>query len=140
MALPRFGAEDDPLTYSIIGCAIRVHKKLGPGLNESVYNECMVTSLQSAGLSFRRHAAVRIPYEGKILDKVFRPDFVIEDEVLLELKSINAILPVHDAQVLSYMRLAAIQRGLLINFNVALLKDGIRRFILTKAPGGRLRR
>ena len=110
MALPRFGAEDDPLTYSIIGCAIKVHKKIGPGLGESVYDECMVTELQSAGLSFKRHSPVRIPYEGKLLDKVFRPDFVIEGEVLLELKSINAFLPVHDAQILTYMRRKSPQR------------------------------
>ena len=136
MEKQRFSAEDDPLTYAIIGCAIKVHKKLGPGLLESPYDECMQVALENAGLKFRHQPSVRIPFEGRLLDRNFRPDFLIEEQVVLEIKSVEHFLPVHQAQVLTYMRLAEIQRGLLINFNVALLVNGIKRLILTEAPIG----
>ena len=129
-------ARDDPLTYAIIGCAIKVHKRLGPGLLESAYHECIQPTLTDAGLTFKHQPRVRIPYEGALLNKDFRPDFVVEGQVVLELKSIANFLPVHQAQVLTYMRLAKIQRGLLVNFNVALLVNGIRRLILSEAPIG----
>ena len=79
---------------------------------------------------------MRIPYEGRLLDRSFKPDFLIEEQVVLELKSVTQLLPLHQAQVLTYMRLARIQRGLLINFNVALLVNGIKRLIMTEAPQG----
>ncbi len=79
---------------------------------------------------------MRIPYEGRLLDRSFKPDFLIEEQVVLELKSVTQLLPLHQAQVLTYMRLARIQRGLLINFNVALLVNGIKRLIMTEAPLG----
>jgi GxxExxY protein len=136
MEKQRFGEKDDPLTYAIIGCAIKVHKKLGPGLIESPYDDCMQIALTDAGLRYRHQPSLRIPYEGRVLDRNFRPDFLIEDQVVLEIKSVEHFLPVHQAQVLTYMRLAEIQRGLLINFNVALLVNGIKRLILTEAPIG----
>jgi len=134
----KYGQGDDPLTYSIIGCAIHVHKKLGPGLKEEAYDECMHCALSKSRLRFQRQPRIQIPYEGKVLDRYYRPDFVIENQVVLEVKSIKNFLPVHDAQILTYMRLGDIQKGLLINFNVAILIHGIRRFILTKAPPGAL--
>ena len=130
------GEADDPLTYRIIGCAIRVHRELGPGLLESVYEEGMKVELGRDGLAFRSHPRIAIPYEGKILDREFRPDFVVNDEVIVELKSVATFLPVHQAQMLTYMKLSRIERGLLINFNVAVLVRGIKRLILTEAPRG----
>ena len=131
-----YDAKDDPLTYRINGCAIRVHRALGPGLLESVYEECIEVELARDGMSFRSHPRIAVPYEGRILDREFRPDFVIENEVVLELKSVANFLPVHQAQMLTYMKLSRIERGLLINFNVAVLVKGIKRLILTEAPRG----
>ena len=131
-----YDAMDDPLTYRIIGCAIRVHRALGPGLLESLYEECIKVELARDGMSFRSHPRIAVPYEGRILDREFRPDFVIENEVILELKSVANFLPVHQAQMLTYMKLSRIERGLLINFNVAVLVKGIKRLILTEAPRG----
>ena len=136
MARRNYTEQDDPLTYAIIGCAMKVHSKLGPALNEGVYDECMFTELSKARLEFRHHPAIRVPYDGKLLDRFYRPDFVIESQVILEVKAVEHVLPVHHAQVLSYMKLAEIEKGLLINFRVALLLHGIKRFIMTKAPIG----
>ncbi len=136
MSKTRYGAEDDPLTYAIIGCAIEVHKRLGPGLLETPYDEGMQIELSKAGLALRHQPAIRIPYEGQLLGRSFKPDFLIEDRVVLELKSVTEFLPVHQAQVLTYMRLSGIQRGLIINFNVTLLTRGIKRLIMTEAPPG----
>ena len=136
MSPRKHGEADDPLTYRIIGCAIRVHRELGPGLLESAYEECMKVELERDGLSFRCHPRIAIPYQGRVLDREFRPDFVINDEVVIELKSVVNFLPVHQAQMLTYMKLSRIERGLLINFNVAVLVKGIKRLILTEAPRG----
>ena len=136
MAKKHYGAEDDPLTYSIIGCAIKVHKKLGPGLVESLYDDALQIEFANAGLAFKRQPKLRVPYEGGLLARSFTPDFVVEERVVLELKSVASLLPVHQAQILTYMRLSEIHLGLLINFNVALLINGIKRLILTEAPAG----
>ena len=136
MAQRDFSAADDPLTYQIIGCAIAVHKELGPGLLESVYDECMERALTKAGLSFKRKPRIGISYEGSVLDREYRPDFLVEDAVVVEVKSVAHFLPVHQAQLLTYMKLSRIRRGLLINFNVALLVNGIKRLIMTEAPSG----
>ena len=129
-------ASDDPLTYSIIGCAMRVHRELGPGLLESVYEECLNREMSKSGLIIERQPRIKISYEGSILGREYRPDFMIHGEVVVEVKSVGGLLPVHHAQLLTYMKLAEIERGLLINFNVALLNDGIKRLIMTKAPSG----
>jgi GxxExxY protein len=138
MAQRNFGHLDNPLTYGIIGCAIAVHKELGPGLLESAYDDCMRRALTKAQLSFVQKPRIGITYDGSLLDREFRPDFVIENAVVLELKSVAHFLPVHQAQCLTYMKLSRIELGLLINFNVALLVSGIRRLILTRAPEGAL--
>ena len=127
-----YSRDDDPLTYDIIGCAIAVHKQLGPGLREAAYEEPFLLKLRDSGLYVRRQPKVRIPFEGRLLNKIFVPDFVIEEEVVVELKSVETLLPLHDAQLLTYMRLAEIPLGLLINFNVVRLTDGIKRLIMTK--------
>jgi len=123
--------ERDPLTYAIIGGAIEVHKHLGPAALESAYEECLSFELAARGLSFRRQVALPLIYKAQTLEIGFRPDLVIEDQVVVELKCIEKLLPVHDAQVLTYMRLAAVGTGLLINFRVQSLINGIKRFALT---------
>lgn len=124
-------AERDPLTYRIIGCGMQVHTELGPGLVESVYDDCLAHALTSAGLSIERHPRLSVSYEGAPLARQFRPDFVVEKSVVVEVKSVAHLLPLHEAQLLTYMKLSRIERGLLVNFNVARLMTGIRRMILT---------
>jgi GxxExxY protein len=131
-AAPR--ANDDPLTYRIIGCAIVVHRSLGPGLLESVYEECLEKELASAGLKLKRQPVLAVSYEGRILHRNYRPDFVVEDQVVVEVKAVSELSPVHLAQVLTYLKLSQIERGLLINFNVAQLVRGIKRVILSRTP------
>ena len=136
MASKNYAASDDPLTYSIIGCAMRVHRELGPGLLESAYEECLDREMTKSGLIIERQPRVKITYEGATLDREYRPDFLVHGEVGVEIKSVVGFLPVHVAQLLTYMKLGGIERGLLLNFNVALLKNGIKRLIMTKAPKG----
>lgn len=121
---------EDNLTGKIIGCAIAVHKVLGPGLLESSYEECLVYELQNRDLRIERQRAVPVIYKDIKLDCGYRLDILVEDTVIVELKSIEAIAPVHEAQILTYMRWADIKVGLLINFNVTSLKFGIKRFVL----------
>ncbi len=120
--------EINKITEKIIGCAIEVHKKLGPGLLESAYEECLSYELKSAGLSIQRQVPVPVVYKEIYLDYGYRIDILVENTVILELKSIEAFAPVHEAQILTYMKFAEKTIGLLINFNVLLLKDGIKRY------------
>ncbi|MBK7214800.1 MAG: GxxExxY protein [Bacteroidales bacterium] len=122
--------EIDQLTDRIIGCAIEVHKRLGPGLLESAYEECLAFELKCAGLEIERQVPVPVVYKDIKLEYGYRIDILVEKTVLLELKSIEAIAPVHVAQVLTYLKFADKQLGLLINFNVPLLKDGLKRLRL----------
>jgi GxxExxY protein len=117
------------LTDQIIGLAIKVHRTLGPGLLESVYHQCLAWELQHAGLAFGKEIPLSLCYQGVRIDRVCQADFIVEHTVLLELKAVEHILPVHEAQTLTYLRLSACKIGLLLNFNAALLKDGLRRFI-----------
>jgi len=119
----------DDLTEIIIGCAIEVHKILGPGLLESAYEECLAYELSKAGLTFDRQSTLPIIYKEIKLDHGYRLDLVVEEEVIIELKTVESITPVHQAQMLTYMKLSGIDLGLIINFNVKLLKDGIKRFV-----------
>lgn len=130
-ALPNhFDHEHDELTDAIIGAAIEVHRALGPGLLESAYEACMVHGLALRGLRVRSQVPVPVVYKGIGLDCGYRIDLLVNDEVVVELKAIDALAPVHEAQLLSYMKLAGKRRGLLINFNVPLLKQGIKRRVL----------
>jgi GxxExxY protein len=116
-------------TESIIGAAIEVHKHLGPGLLESVYEECLCYELSLRGLAYERQVELPIRYKGVLLDCGYRMDVVVKEAVVLELKSIDMLLPMHEAQLLTYLRLSNKRVGLLINFSVPALKDGIVRRI-----------
>ena len=118
------------ITERIIGCAIEVHKNLGPGLLESAYEECLAFELLHSDLKLERQKAVPVIYKDIKLDCGYRIDLLVENSVIIELKSIEAIAPVHEAQILTYMRFADKKVGLLMNFNVTLLKNGIKRYVL----------
>ena len=120
----------DSLTGQIIGCAINVHRFLGPELLESAYAQCLAYEFSQAGISFEMEKAILVKYKTVLLDCRYRLDFLVEDEVILELKAVDEIKEIHKAQVLSYMKLSSVDTGLLINFNVQLLKKGITRFKL----------
>ncbi len=115
------------LTESIIGAAIEVHKELGPGLMESAYEECLCHELSVRNLPFQRQVSLPVSYKKIKLDCGYRMDIVVGNTVVLELKSIETILPIHEAQLITYLKLSKLPVGLLINFNVPLLKDGILR-------------
>jgi len=122
--------ELDKLTHDIIGCAIEVHKELGPGLLESVYQKCLMLEFGSKNLNFETEKFIKINYKGNNVDCDLRLDLLVEDSVIIELKSVKELLPIHEAQLLTYMKLMNNKIGLLINFNVLMLKDGIKRLIL----------
>src|SRR5215467_1783334 len=113
------------LTHEIVGAAIEVHRWLGPGLLESSYRECLCHELSLRGLKFRRECKLPLVYKGILLDCGYRVDVLVEELVAVELKTVQALAPVHEAQLLTYLRLGGWKVGLLINFNVAVLKDGI---------------
>ena len=119
----------------MIGAAIEVHKALGPGLLESAYEECLCHELQLRGISFERQKELPIEYKGVHLDCGYRLDVVVEKGVILELKSCDALQPIHEAQLLTYLKLTGIGVGLLINFNTVVLKDGIKRLMNSFTPG-----
>jgi GxxExxY protein len=121
---------EQQITEAIIGAAIEVHRELGPGLLESAYEECFCHELHLRGLSFQRQVELPVAYKGLKLDCGYRLDVVIENAVIVELKSIEQISPIHQAQLLTYLRLSGKKVGLLINFNVAVLKNGIVRRVL----------
>jgi GxxExxY protein len=117
------------LTEEIIGAAIEVHRVLGPGLLESAYEECLAHELSLAKMSFTRQVALPVTYKSRQLDCGYRLDFVVEDAVVLELKVVDSLQPIHEAQLLTYLKLGGWPIGLLINFNVPLLKKGIKRMV-----------
>src|SRR5690242_7580698 len=117
------------LSSNILDAAITVHREIGPGLLESVYQHCMVKELQDRQLLVNTMVPVPLHYKGVALNKEYIIDILVEDEIILELKANDALLPVHQAQLLSYLKLANKRLGLLINFNVSLLKQGFRRFV-----------
>jgi GxxExxY protein len=121
---------DEDLTWQIIGAAIEVHRHLGPGLLESVYQISLARELTLRNIPFRREVNIPVMYKGEPLDANFRADFIVADRVILELKAIEKLLPVHEAQLITYMKLASCSVGLLINFNVTVLKEGIIRRVL----------
>ena len=122
--------EFDELSNMIIGCCIEVHKHLGPGLLESVYQNCLAHELKLNNIPFEKEFPLPVEYKGIRLDCGYKLDFVVDKKVILELKSVNKILGIHEAQILTYMKLLKAKQGFLINFNVKLLKDGITSFVL----------
>ena len=122
--------EFDPLSNKVLGCAREVHRTLGPGLLENVYEKALAYELTTAGLTVQTQLPILVSYKSVKLDCGFRLDLVVEDQLVVELKSIDSLAPLHDAQILTYLKLTGHKVGLLINFNVPLLKHGIKRFVL----------
>ena len=120
----------DPRTSPILGAALEVHRHLGPGLLESAYEECLCHELRLRGLSFQRQVDLPVDYKGLKLNCGYKIDLLVQDEVILELKAVEKLLPIHQAQLLTYLKLAHKKVGLLINFNVPLLTQGIIRRVL----------
>jgi GxxExxY protein len=128
------GEQEDFLTKEIIGKSIAIHRVLGPGLLESVYEYFLAHELRKGGFSVERQKQVSIEYDGEIVDLGFRADLIVNGKVIVEVKAVQKLAPVHEAQLLSYLRLAGIERGLLINFHSYTLRDGIKRLSSSKFP------
>ncbi|HEX3952583.1 MAG TPA: GxxExxY protein [Stellaceae bacterium] len=127
MAMPY---ENDLLTEKVIGFAIEVHRHLGPGLLESAYEECLCYELREERIDFRRQVPLPVVYKSVRLECGYRMDIVAEGRLILEIKAVERLLPIHEAQVITYMKLSGINTGLLLNFNVPALKSGIRRLMM----------
>ncbi|NJD11902.1 MAG: GxxExxY protein [Gemmatimonadetes bacterium] len=132
--------ETDEVTEAVIGAALAVHRALGPGLLESTYDLCLTEELKQRDLGFERQHMIPVTYGDLVLPSAYRVDFLVEEQVIVEIKSVAAIDPVHLAQVLTYLKLSGCPVGLLINFNVVLLRDGIRRLALGFEDARRPRR
>ena len=122
--------ERDDLTGKVIGLAIDVHKELGPGLLEKTYQQCIAYELSKASIQFKMELEIPVSYKETKISCGYRIDLLIEDQLIVELKAVDELHPIHEAQLLTYMKLAKINTGLLINFNQKFLKEGIRRFVL----------
>ena len=122
--------EFDDLSSRVIGCAIQVHRELGPGLLESSYEQCLAHELKLNGIAFQLQHPQPVQYKGIRLRSGYRLDVLVENRLIVELKSVDEIKRIHEAQLLTYMKLAEVKIGLLMNFNVTTLKDGIKRFVL----------
>jgi len=122
--------QNDPLTQKIIGFAIEVHRLLGPGLLESAYEECLCYELAQAAMVFQRQVRLPVVYKSVRLDCGYRLDIVVENCGVVELKSVERLMPIHEAQMLTYLKLSGMPTGLLLNFNTPVLKDGVRRLAL----------
>jgi GxxExxY protein len=122
--------ERDPLTGAVIGAAIEVHRLMGPGLLESVYQKCMEREMMLRGLTFQAQARLPLFYKGVPLDEYLVMDFFFPGKLVVELKTVERIIPIHEAQLLTYLRLSSTHVGLLINFDVPVLKDGLKRMVL----------
>ena len=121
---------ESKIVHNIIGCAIEVHKALGPGLLESSYENCLAHELALNDIKFEKQFSLPIKYKGILLDCGYRLDLFVNNEVIVELKAVEHLNEIHEAQLLTYMKLANVKHGLLINFNVKLLKDGLKSFVL----------
>ena len=121
--------EEDTLSKEIIGAAIEVHRNLGPGLLESAYEECLCRESAICGIAFERQKPLAVSYKGVKLDYGYRLDIVVGGLIILELKAVDQIEPIHEAQLLTYLKLSNLKLGILINFNVPILRDGIKRIV-----------
>jgi GxxExxY protein len=119
----------DPLTDSILGAAIEVHRRLGPGLLESIYEACLAWELRARGVGVEEQVAVPVTYKGLQLRLAYRLDLVVEHSVIVEVKAVDRLHPLTDAQVLTYLKLTGLRTALILNFNVGLLRDGVRRLV-----------
>jgi GxxExxY protein len=120
----------DDLSNKVIGYALNVHRELGPGLLESTYEQCLCYELSKAGLQFERQKELQVKYQEVQIDCGYKLDILVEDKLILELKSVEKLQRIHEAQLMTYMKLSNVGIGLLINFNTVLLRDGIRRLVL----------
>lgn len=120
----------DELSKRVIGCALEVHKNLGPGLLESTYEQCLAHELKCAGIPFMLQHPLPVNYNGIKLDCGYRVDLFVDNKIIIELKSVDKVLPIHQAQLLTYMKLAGVKIGLLMNFNVRFMREGIKRLVL----------
>jgi len=120
----------DPLSNRVIGCALEVHRGLGPGLLESTYEQCLAHELSLADIPFKMQWPLPVKYKEVSLDCGYRIDFLVDGKLIVELKSVDQLLGIHEAQLLTYMKLAEVKIGLLMNFNAELLRDGIKRLVL----------
>ena len=118
------------LTNKIIGAAIEVHKALGPGLLESAYEKCLMKEFELSNISFKSQIELPLEYKGIRVDAGYRIDLIVKEKVIIELKAVESLIPVHEAQLLTYLKLTGIRVGMLMNFNVPVLKDGIKRMVL----------
>ena len=125
----RFSDSLSDVTEKIIGAAIRVHRELGPGLLESAYEACLLFELTNAGLHVIRQKPLPVVYRGVTLDCGYRLDLVVENQIILELKTVEKILPIHEAQILSYLRLSGLKLGFIMNFHSEVLKNNIKRVV-----------
>jgi GxxExxY protein len=121
---------DNELTHEILGCAIEVHQQLGPGLLESTHETCLIHELESQGLRVSAQHPLPLTYKGIKLEAGYRLDLLVQDRIVVELKAVDRLAPIHEAILLTYLRLSRRRVGLLINFNVPVLKDGVRRMVL----------
>lgn len=121
------------ITESIVDAALTVHKRMGPGLLEGIYESCLAKELQKRNIRFERQKQVPVFYGDEPLDEKLRLDLMVEDKVVVEIKAMEALLPIHEAQVLTYLKLTGCEVGLLINFNVRLMKNGIQRVALARS-------
>ena len=124
------GADRDPLTGSILGAAIEVHRHLGPGLLESIYEACLMWELRARGVGVEQQVAVPVTYKGLQIPLGYRVDLVVEQSVIVEVKAVDRLHPLVEAQVLTYLKLTGLKTALILNFNVGLLRDGVRRLVL----------
>jgi GxxExxY protein len=124
----------DPLARLVIGAAIDVHREIGPGLLESAYQRCLAHELRLNGVAFQEQLAIPVCYKGLQLDCGYRADFVIEGRLVIELKTVDRFLPVHSAQVLTYLKLLGVRHGLLMNFHLPRLADGLKSILYDKTP------
>jgi len=120
----------DELSRRVIGGALEVHRNLGPRLLESTYRQCLACELSHANIPFRMEVPIPVRYKELLLDCGYRIDLLVRDDLIIEIKSVETLLPIHQAQILTYMRLAKVPIGLLINFNLTKLQNGIKRFVL----------
>ena len=118
------------LTEQVIGLAIEVHRVIGPGMLESVYEGCLCHELAQAGIAFARQVGIPVTYKGVEFDEGFRADILVDHQVVVEIKAVANLVPAHDAQVLTYLRMSGLRVGLLMNFHARLLKHGLRRFVI----------
>lgn len=128
--MTQYGNNFSKLSHEVIGCAIEVHRNLGAGLLESTYEACLAKEFIDKGIIFQQQKELPVIYKGNKIDCGYRLDLLVNNQIIIELKSVEKLLPIHEAQILTYMKLSNIRQGLLINFNVKYLKEGIKSFIL----------